>query len=99
MCLAIPGRVIAVREEDGAAVADVEYGGVRRRALLLYLPETRVGDWVVVQAGFAIRRLTAEEAHAALEVAEAGAPLLRAEPNPVPTAGHAPARGEFTERL
>lgn len=43
-------------------MAEVEYPSTTRVAALLYLPEAEVGDYVLVQAGFAIRRLTAGEA-------------------------------------
>lgn len=69
MCLAIPGRIVAITPEPAAPVAEVDYEGVRRRAQLIYLPEARVGDYVLVQAGFAIRRLSEAEAREALEIA------------------------------
>ena len=50
MCLAVPG--IIRRIEEGEAV--VEYGGVTRRAELTLVPSARVGDRVLVHAGFAI---------------------------------------------
>ena len=68
MCLAIPGRIVAIHGEATAPVADVDYDGVRRRAHLLYLPEARVGDYILVQAGFAVRRLSEAEAREALEM-------------------------------
>ncbi len=94
MCLAIPGQIVAVRADAGTPVAEVEYGGVRRTALLLYLPDAAVGDWVVVQAGFAIRRLSAQEAREALDLAEEGASLL-AGSSPLPPS----AAVRATERL
>jgi hydrogenase expression/formation protein HypC len=72
MCLAIPGRVVAIDGSDPMArVAVVEYSGVRRRAQLLYLPDATVGEFVIVQAGFAIRRMSEAEAREALEIAGA----------------------------
>ena len=68
MCLAIPGRIVAISADPVAPIAEVDYDGVRRRAQLLYLPDARVGDYILVQAGFAIRRLTEEEAREALEL-------------------------------
>ncbi len=72
MCLAIPGRIVRITAEDPATpCATVDYGGgVVRTAQLLYLPEARPGDWVVVQAGFAVRRLSDAEAEEALEIAK-----------------------------
>lgn len=50
MCLAIPGTIISIEGKLGT----VDYGGVRRRAELLLVPEAAVGDKVLVHAGFAI---------------------------------------------
>jgi hydrogenase expression/formation protein HypC len=70
MCLAIPGRVIAIEETgpDGR-VARVDYGIAIKPAYLLYLPEAKVGDYVIVQAGFASTLLSESEALEALECA------------------------------
>lgn len=70
MCLAVPGRVIEVAEEAGLKVARVEFGGVVRKACLEYLPETAVGDYVLVHVGFAISRLSEEDAHETLRALE-----------------------------
>ena len=58
MCLAVPGQII---ELDGT-FAKVEFGGVRRRIALAFVPEARLGDYVLVHAGFAIEILGAAEA-------------------------------------
>ena len=58
MCLAIPAKVIAVRD----SLATVEAGGVERDISLMLLPKTSVGDYVLVHAGFAIEKVTDEEA-------------------------------------
>jgi hydrogenase expression/formation protein HypC len=57
MCLAVPGRVLEVREKDGTQMADVDFGGVRKEVCLAYIPDVRVGEYVVVHVGFAIQRL------------------------------------------
>ena len=57
MCLALPGRVIEVLEDDGLRTAQVDFGGVRKRVCLEILPATRAGDWVLVHAGFALQRV------------------------------------------
>ena len=70
MCLTIPGRVIEISApEPGVRRAQVDFGGLVRPANLLYAPEVRVGDYVIVQAGFVIRGLSEAEAREALEVA------------------------------
>ena len=49
-------------------MAVVELGGVTRRASLMLVPETRVGDYVLLHAGFAIQRLDEEEAQETLRL-------------------------------
>ncbi|MDB5217259.1 MAG: [NiFe] hydrogenase metallocenter assembly protein HypC [Myxococcaceae bacterium] len=62
MCLGIPGEVIDIRESDGIRVGKVRFGGVARDVCLECVPETKVGDYVLVHVGFAISRLDPEEA-------------------------------------
>ena len=58
MCLAVPGKILS--REDGIGVVDIR--GNRMRAGLALVPEAKVGDWVLVHAGFAITRLTPDDA-------------------------------------
>ena len=53
MCLAIPGTITALEQED----AVVDYGGTTRRASIRLMPESVVGDVVLVHAGFVIQKL------------------------------------------
>ena len=70
MCLAIPGKVVETYAQGGMQMARVQFGGVTREACMEYIPETKVGEYVLVHVGFAISRLDEEEAfrtYAALE--------------------------------
>ncbi|MBD3237641.1 MAG: HypC/HybG/HupF family hydrogenase formation chaperone [Candidatus Eisenbacteria bacterium] len=58
MCLAIPMKLIERDELSGTA----ELQGVRRRVSLMLLPEARVGDQILIHAGFAIATVDPEEA-------------------------------------
>lgn len=72
MCLATPGRIVEISMEDPQFPrATVDFGTVRRPAQLLYVPEAQVGDYVIVQAGFAVRRVGEAEAKEAIEAARA----------------------------
>jgi hydrogenase expression/formation protein HypC len=62
MCLGIPGEVMDIRESDGIRVGKVRFGGVSRDVCLECVPETKVGDYVLVHVGFAISRLDPDEA-------------------------------------
>lgn len=62
MCLAIPGKVVQTFARDGMQMARVQFGGITREACLEYVPETQVGEYVLVHVGFAISRVDEEEA-------------------------------------
>lgn len=62
MCLAIPGKVTELFTHEGMHMARVQFGAVTREACLDYVPETQVGDYVLVHVGFAISRVDEEEA-------------------------------------
>lgn len=64
MCLAIPGKIIEI---DGTN-AIIDYGGVRKRASLMAMPDTELGDMVIVHAGFVISKIDREEAEKTLAV-------------------------------
>jgi hydrogenase expression/formation protein HypC len=57
MCLALPGQIVSLDEEDGVPMGEVNFGGVTKRVCLQYLPDAMVGEYVVVHVGFAIQRL------------------------------------------
>ena len=67
MCVGLPGQVVEVGPDGGSALVDVH--GARRTVSLVLMPaKPAVGDWVVVQLGFAMERMTATEATEALEL-------------------------------
>ena len=53
MCLAVPSKIIEINN----AVAKVEVDGVVRDASLMLLDDAKIGDYVIVHAGFAISKL------------------------------------------
>jgi hydrogenase expression/formation protein HypC len=59
MCLAIPAKI--TRLED-AGLGVVDYLGSEVRANFSLLPQAKVGDWVIVHAGFAISVMDEKEA-------------------------------------
>ncbi|MCD6291790.1 MAG: HypC/HybG/HupF family hydrogenase formation chaperone [Anaerolineae bacterium] len=66
MCLGIPGRVVEIFERDSIQMGKVDFGGIIKETCLAYVPETAVGDYVIVHAGFAISRLNEAEAQETL---------------------------------
>ena len=69
MCLAIPGQVVEVTDEDNR-LAKVDVAGVQRNVNVGLLDEEGEGavpgDWVLIHVGFALSKVDEEEAHATL---------------------------------
>ena len=71
MCLALPARV--TRVDPGADNATVEIGGVGREVSLALVEDVAVGDYVLIHVGYALNKVSEEEALRTLELfAEAG---------------------------
>lgn len=69
MCLGVPGRVTKIDESrPGMTMGMVEFGGVSKEVCLAYVPEAKVGDYVVVHVGFAISIIDREEADRVFEL-------------------------------
>jgi hydrogenase expression/formation protein HypC len=64
MCLAIPTLIKSIDGEN----AQVEIGGVERTISLVFTPEAKVGDYVIVHTGFALSILDQEEAQETLRM-------------------------------
>jgi hydrogenase expression/formation protein HypC len=64
MCLAIPSKIVRIDQE--MAVIDVD--GTQREASLLLLEDARVGDFVIVHAGFAIHKIDEAAARETLDL-------------------------------
>jgi len=63
MCLGVPGRVTTIEENAlGMTMGTVDFGGIRKEVCLAYVPEVKVGDFVIVHVGFAISRVDEAEA-------------------------------------
>lgn len=65
MCIAVPGRVISINELN---MATVDFGGTSKVASADLEPDVVVGDYVLVHAGFIIKRLDEAEAEETLEL-------------------------------
>lgn len=67
MCLAIPGQIVSVTEDEPMLrMGRVDFGGVARAVSLACVPEARVGDFVLVHAGTAIATVDPVEAERTL---------------------------------
>jgi hydrogenase expression/formation protein HypC len=64
MCLAVPGKILSIEGDDPLLRAGkVDFAGIQKRVNLSYVPEAKIGDYVLVHVGFAIS--TVDEAEAA----------------------------------
>lgn len=68
MCLAIPGKIIRIKK-DQQATAD--FNGVEKD-INISLIKAKVGDYVIVHAGFAIEKMGKEEATDVLKIFKNG---------------------------
>jgi hydrogenase expression/formation protein HypC len=74
MCLAIPGQVIEIVDQDNR-LAKVDVAGVRRNVNIGLLDDDGTGgvgpgDWVLIHVGFAISQVDEEEARATRDLLE-----------------------------
>jgi len=73
MCLGIPAKVVQIDEPNQGKV---DYLGTKIKTNLTLLEDVKIGDWVIIHAGFAISKLNEEEARETLsllrEIAEKG---------------------------
>lgn len=68
MCLSIPSKVVEIDEENFATVDTM---GVRRKVTLdLISEEVNVGDYVLIHVGFAMNKISKEEAEESLRLYE-----------------------------
>jgi hydrogenase expression/formation protein HypC len=64
MCLAIPSKIVEIKGHS----AMIDVAGVRREASLMMVEDVRVGDYVIVHAGFAIHKIDEVEAEESLRL-------------------------------
>jgi len=62
MCLAVPGKILTIAGDDLLRSGAVSFGGVTKQVSLAYVPEAKVGDYVIVHVGFAISIVDESEA-------------------------------------
>ena len=71
MCLGVPGKVVRIDENPlGMTMGKVNFGGISKDVCLAYVPEAKVGDYVIVHVGFAISKLDENEAKQVFEYLE-----------------------------
>lgn len=62
MCLSLPGKIIAIHGDK----ATVDYNGEQRVAGTSFLPDVKVGEYVIVSAKMVLQRVSEEDARKTL---------------------------------
>jgi len=66
MCLAVPALVIEVNGD----IASVEFGGIKRDVNITLIDSPKKGDFVLIHVGYAIHRISQEDAQETLIIWE-----------------------------
>ncbi|MBL8790285.1 MAG: HypC/HybG/HupF family hydrogenase formation chaperone [Rhizobiales bacterium] len=78
MCLAVPAQVVSL--DEGGETAVVALGSVRKRVSVALIEEVKAGEFVLVHVGYALNRISPEEAEQTLALMrEAGVGALSGE--------------------
>ncbi len=64
MCLAVPSKVVEI--DEAFKTGRVDHLGARIKVNLALLDDVKIGDWVIVHAGFAISKLDEADAEETL---------------------------------
>lgn len=72
MCLAIPSKIIKIENDMGT----IDVDGVTRETSLLLLEDAKVGDYVIVHAGFALHKIDESVAMETLQLLKEAAALV-----------------------
>jgi hydrogenase expression/formation protein HypC len=68
MCLAVPGNILSIEGTDPVfRCGKVNFGGIVKQINLAYVPEAKIGDYVLVHVGFAISTIDEAEAQQVFE--------------------------------
>ncbi len=65
MCLAIPGKIESITGSNDDVInkkGKVNFGGILKEVSLAYVPQAKVGDYVIVHVGFALSLVDEDEA-------------------------------------
>ena len=68
MCLGIPGKIKEIYSQEGTRMGKIDFSGVKLDVCLEAVPEAKVGEYVIVHAGFAISSMSEAEAQETLDI-------------------------------
>lgn len=64
MCFAVPAKIEKIKDK----YALVDFGGLKKDIKIILTPEVKVGDCVLVHAGFSIQKINKKEAKESLKI-------------------------------
>ena len=69
MCLAVPGKIISIDETNPELkMAKVNFGGVNKNICIQWLPDVKVGEYVLAHVGFALNKIDEKDAEDTIKV-------------------------------
>ena len=69
MCLAVPGKVVTIdKSNPELKMAKVSFGGVLKEVCVQWLPDVKIGDYVLVHVGFALNKIDEKDAEETLRI-------------------------------
>ena len=79
MCVAMPGEIMEIK--DGNAI--VSFGTIKKNIVTTLIPNLKIGDYILVHAGFAITKIEKTEAEETLKIFKELLTVLEGEKNGV----------------
>jgi len=69
MCLAVPGKVLAIDDSNSELkMAKVDFGGVRKDICVQWIEDLKIGEYVLVHVGFALNKIDEKDAFETLRL-------------------------------
>ena len=68
MCLAVPGKIVSISENEGLKMAKVNFAGVVKEVCVDWVPDPKIGEYVLVHVGFALNKIDEEDAKETLKI-------------------------------
>ncbi|MDP2364865.1 MAG: HypC/HybG/HupF family hydrogenase formation chaperone [Ignavibacteria bacterium] len=80
MCLAIPGKIVSIDESNPELkMAKVNFGGVMKAICIQWLPDVKVGEYILAHVGFALNKIDEKDAEETLQILREMGDLIEGE--------------------
>jgi hydrogenase expression/formation protein HypC len=63
MCLAIPSKIVSINGKKGI----VDMGGIKKEVGLDFIPEAKIGNWILLHTGFGLEIISEKDALETIE--------------------------------